>query len=60
MTNQCMQWEQDHFRSNFDIRQGPIFIEWFRGAKTNVSFNCLVSGVASLPPPPAEPRVTPM
>ena len=26
---------------NFDIRKGPIQIEWFRGAKTNITVNCL-------------------
>ena len=40
-----IQWEKDHFRSNFDVKAGPVSIEWFRGAKTNLSFNCLVSRV---------------
>jgi len=26
---------------NFDRRNGKIFIEWFRGAKTNITVNCL-------------------
>jgi len=26
---------------NFDVRKGPIHIEWFRGAKTNITVNCL-------------------
>ncbi len=26
---------------NYDMRKGPIRIEWFQGAKTNVSVNCL-------------------
>lgn len=43
----CMQWEKDHFRSNFDIKAGPIGVEWFRGGRTNLSFNCLDRWVAS-------------
>ena len=26
---------------NFDLRKGPIKIEWMKGAKTNMSYNCL-------------------
>ena len=26
---------------NYDRRKGPISIEWFKGAKTNVCFNCI-------------------
>ena len=26
---------------NFDMRSGPIHNSWFKGAKTNVSYNCL-------------------
>ena len=26
---------------NYDIRKGPIQIEWFKGGKTNLSYNCL-------------------
>jgi acetyl-CoA synthetase len=26
---------------NFDLRKGPISIEFFRGAKTNITYNCL-------------------
>lgn len=29
------------FRSNFDIRQGPIFNEWFKGGFTNICYNAL-------------------
>jgi acetyl-CoA synthetase len=29
-------WLPDHHRYNFDMRKGPISIEWFRGAKTNM------------------------
>lgn len=37
-------WERkwDKVRDyNFSISKGPIFIEWFKGAKTNISYNCL-------------------
>ena len=30
-----------HCRFNFDIRKGPVKIEWFMGAQTNLSYNCL-------------------
>jgi len=26
---------------NYDRRQGPIAVEWFKGAKTNVCYNCV-------------------
>jgi acetyl-CoA synthetase len=26
---------------NYDVRKGPIFLEWFRGGKTNLTYNCL-------------------
>jgi acetyl-CoA synthetase len=26
---------------NYDVRKGKIFIEWFRGATTNITVNCL-------------------
>lgn len=26
---------------NFDVRNGPIFIKWMQGAKTNVCYNAL-------------------
>ena len=26
---------------NFDVRQGPIFIKWMEGAKTNICYNAL-------------------
>lgn len=28
-------------RYNFNSKQGPIFVEWMRGALTNISYNCL-------------------
>ena len=26
---------------NFDVRQGPVFIKWMEGAKTNICYNAL-------------------
>ena len=26
---------------NYDRRDGPISVEWFKGAKTNVCYNCV-------------------
>ncbi len=37
-------WERrwDKVRDyNFSISKGPVFIEWFKNAKTNISYNCL-------------------
>jgi acetyl-CoA synthetase len=34
-------WVPDHHRYNFDMRKGPISIEWFRGAQTNICYNAL-------------------
>ena len=28
-------------RHNFNIDKGPISIEWFCGAETNIAYNCL-------------------
>jgi acetyl-CoA synthetase len=28
-------------RYNFSKKKGPVFVEWFKGGTTNVSFNCL-------------------
>lgn len=30
-----------HHRFNFDVRKGPVKVEWFVGAETNLAFNCL-------------------
>jgi len=40
-------WEENHHTCNNDLRKGPIKIEWFKGAKTNVSYNCLDRWVAA-------------
>lgn len=35
------QWDDQHISSNFDMRQGQIFTEFFKGGQTNVCYNCL-------------------
>jgi len=32
---------QDCCRFNFDVCKGPVKIEWFVGAETNLAYNCL-------------------
>jgi acetyl-CoA synthetase len=34
------EWEEVE-EYNFDVRRGPIFVNYFKGAKLNVSYNCL-------------------
>lgn len=34
-------WDQDHHHYNFDVNQGDIFVEWFRGGETNLCYNAL-------------------
>ncbi|CAL5229885.1 g13299 [Coccomyxa viridis] len=34
-------WQSPVRRFNFDVRKGPVKIEWFVGAETNLSYNCL-------------------
>ena len=36
-----MQWDEKHFNYNFDMRNGKIFTEWFKGGTTNIAYNCL-------------------
>ena len=36
-----LQWEDQHISSNFDMRQGKVFTEFFKGGQTNVCYNCL-------------------
>ncbi|KAK9792268.1 hypothetical protein WJX73_005402 [Symbiochloris irregularis] len=35
------QFETNHQSENFDVRKGKIFQKWFRGGKTNLTYNCL-------------------
>lgn len=38
-------WEtppaEDHLSFNFDVRNGKIFSEWFKGGRTNLCYNAL-------------------
>eukprot|EP00884_Botryococcus_braunii_P002880 jgi/Botrbrau1/12593/Bobra.0169s0121.1 len=34
-------WEKNHAAWNFDMTKGPIFIEFFKGGRTNIVYNCL-------------------
>lgn len=36
-----VQWQRDHTSSNIDTNHGRIFTEWFKGAQTNLAYNCL-------------------
>ena len=39
-----LSWFKDFTRtreSNFDVREGPIEIEWFGGGELNISYNCV-------------------
>lgn len=36
-----LQWDENHMSYNFDMRNGPVSIEWFKGGTTNISYNCL-------------------
>jgi Acetyl-coenzyme A synthetase N-terminus len=35
------QWDKDHVSYNFDVRQGPISVQWFKGGTTNICYNAL-------------------
>jgi hypothetical protein len=37
----ALQWEKNHVEYNFDVRKGPVSVQWFKGATTNLSVNCL-------------------
>ncbi|XP_024998191.2 acetyl-coenzyme A synthetase, cytoplasmic isoform X1 [Gallus gallus] len=43
-------WKQQHsgpfLRYNFDVTKGKIFIEWMKGAKTNICYNLLDRNVS--------------
>ncbi|XP_060172379.1 acetyl-coenzyme A synthetase, chloroplastic/glyoxysomal-like isoform X2 [Lycium barbarum] len=34
-------WGQTVYTDNLDIRKGKVNIEWFKGGKTNICYNCL-------------------
>ncbi len=37
----CVQFEKQHVKSNFNRDNGKIEMEFFRGGKTNIAYNCL-------------------
>jgi hypothetical protein len=41
------QWDEEHISWNFDVRQGPINVEWFKGGTTNICYNALDRHVAA-------------
>eukprot|EP00879_Flechtneria_rotunda_P010550 GHRR01011030.1.p1 GENE.GHRR01011030.1~~GHRR01011030.1.p1 ORF type:complete len:632 (+),score=174.59 GHRR01011030.1:389-2284(+) len=41
------QWDEEHISYNFDVRNGPIHVEWFKGGLTNISYNALDRHVAA-------------
>ncbi|KAJ8752246.1 hypothetical protein K2173_003882 [Erythroxylum novogranatense] len=40
-------WGQPVFSENFDVRNGPIDIQWFKGGVTNICYNCVDRNVES-------------
>eukprot|EP00877_Chromochloris_zofingiensis_P007566 jgi/Chrzof1/3062/Cz12g10100.t1_ACS1[v5.2] len=40
-------WDDNHHTYNFDMRKGRIECNWFKGGKTNITYNCLDRWVAS-------------
>ena len=42
-----LQWERDHMSYNFDVRKGDIFVNFFKGATTNICYNALDRHVAA-------------
>lgn len=34
-------WQRDHSSYNFDLSKGHIHNEWYKGARTNMAYNCL-------------------
>jgi acetyl-CoA synthetase len=42
-----VQWDANHHEYNFDMRKGPISLKWFKGGRTNLSYNCLDRWVAA-------------
>lgn len=37
----AVQFDEKHTSWNFDVRKGPIHIEWFKGGLTNICYNAL-------------------
>jgi len=43
----AVQWDEEHISYNFDVRKGPISVEWFKGGTTNICYNALDRHVAA-------------
>ncbi|KAF6258777.1 acetyl-CoA synthetase [Scenedesmus sp. NREL 46B-D3] len=41
------QWDEEHISYNFDVRKGPISVEYFKGGLTNICYNALDRHVAA-------------
>eukprot|EP00271_Cylindrocystis_brebissonii_P021327 TRINITY_DN7532_c1_g2_i2.p1 TRINITY_DN7532_c1_g2~~TRINITY_DN7532_c1_g2_i2.p1 ORF type:complete len:728 (+),score=124.79 TRINITY_DN7532_c1_g2_i2:69-2186(+) len=41
------EWESPITKSNFDVRNGPIDVQWFGGGRTNVCYNAVDRHVAA-------------
>jgi acetyl-CoA synthetase len=42
-----LQWDEEHISYNFDVRKGPISVEYFKGGLTNICYNALDRHVAA-------------
>jgi acetyl-CoA synthetase len=42
-----LQWDEEHINWNFDVRKGPISVEWYKGGTTNICYNALDRHVAA-------------
>lgn len=40
-------WEDNHHDYNFNMDAGPIGVTWFKGGRTNITYNCLDRWVAA-------------
>ena len=43
----CLQWDNQHYDCNIDMRTGPIVVNWYQGGRTNVTYSCLDRWVAA-------------
>jgi acetyl-CoA synthetase len=34
-------WQPEHHSYNWDPKRGRVGVEWFKGGKTNMCYNCL-------------------
>lgn len=47
LSGAAVQWDEEHISYNFDVRKGPISVEWFKGGTTNICYNALDRHVAA-------------